>query len=316
MIDPVATVVIPTFNHGTTLGLAVKTALNQTVPIEIFIIGDGVPESSRAMISSLATNNPNIRFFDHPKHISRGEPYRHAALQEARGRIVCYLCDRDLWLPNHVERMAVLLESADFAHSLSLHILPEKSYCFFPVNLTMAEHRLRMLTRFNRVAFSCAAHTLAFYRRLERGWETTPPGKPTDWHMFQQFLANEDCRCASSNYPSAITFPSPPRLNWSEEQRIAELQIWAARLTDNATRQTLVQEILEAAILDRDGALAETYEASRTAEQMLADLYQSPLWRLRQKILSIPGVRPLKNMLYKLNWLTADHHETVPRKTL
>lgn len=300
MVDPVATVIIPTFNHGTTLSYAIATALSQTVPLEIFIIGDGVPESSRAMIASLAATNQHIRFFDHPKHARRGEPYRHAALQEARGRIVCYLCDRDLWLPNHVEHMAALLENADFAHSLSLHILPEQGYVFFAGNLTMPEHRLRMLTRFNRVAFSCAAHTLNFYRRLERGWETTPPGKPTDWHMFQQFLAREDCRCTSSNYPSAITFPSPPRLEWSEEQRVAELQIWATRLTDSNARQALVQEILEAAMLDRDHELAEAYEVSRTAEQILSDLYQSPLWRLRLRILGIPGLRPLKNMLYKL----------------
>lgn len=42
MSDPVATVILPTFDHAKSLALAVRCALDQTVPIELFIIGDGL----------------------------------------------------------------------------------------------------------------------------------------------------------------------------------------------------------------------------------------------------------------------------------
>ena len=40
MTTPRATVVIPTFDHGPLLGLAVDSALRQSVPVEVFIVGD------------------------------------------------------------------------------------------------------------------------------------------------------------------------------------------------------------------------------------------------------------------------------------
>ena len=300
MARPEATVLIPTFDHGETLRFAVETALAQTRTVEVFIIGDGVPERSRGMIRGLVARDDRVRFFDHPKHESRGEPYRHAALREARGRIVCYLCDRDLWLPDHVERMAALLVNADFAHSLSLHVMPGDGFRFFPADLMLPEHRARMLTRFNRVAFSCAAHTLDFYHRLERGWEITPRGKPTDWHMFQQFLGCGDCRCVSGTWPSAITFPSPPRIDWSEERRVAELKCWTEKIAASEARHALVTGIFEAAVRHRDRELAETYAAVRRiqasrdrARQVLDDLYRSPWWRLHEAIIDVPGLRRL-----------------------
>jgi len=281
--EPIATIVIPTFDHGSTIRHALASALAQTVPVEVFVIGDGVPDRCRALIRDLAAGDARIRVFDHPKHERRGEPYRHAALAEARGRIVCYLCDRDLWMPDHVERMASLLADADFAHSLSHWVLPGGGFEFFPVDLQVPEHRHRMLTRVNRVALSCAAHTLAFYRSLERGWHTTPPGKETDWHLFQQFLARTDCRCVSGTWPSAITFPSPPRLGWTEAQRVAELDDWASRLDTPDSRRAVGIGMLEAALRQRDRELGHVY-------RMLRDVHESRWWWLRQRLHAVAGV--------------------------
>lgn len=274
MDAPLATVLIPTFNHGSTIRYALETALWQSVPVEVFVIGDGVPAASRASLRTLTQADGRIRFFDHPKHRRRGEPYRHAALQEARGRIVCYLCDRDLWLPDHVERMLGLLERADFAHSLSLHIRPDGDTLFFPCDLASPVDRERMLREENRVAFSCAAHTLEMYRRLPQGWDTTPAGKWTDWHMFQKFLAHPACRCASGTYPSALTFPSPPRIDWNEAQRLAELAAWRARIDTAAQRQSLALGLLESAVRFRDARIAEEFTMRRASEEAAAQAQQ------------------------------------------
>ena len=79
MTTPRATVVIPTFDHGPLLGLAVDSALRQSVPVEVFIVGDGVPEAHKAFIRDLTAGDARVRFFDHPKSPGRGEAYRHAS---------------------------------------------------------------------------------------------------------------------------------------------------------------------------------------------------------------------------------------------
>ena len=254
---PLATVLIPTFNHGDTIKFALDSALNQTVPVEIFIIGDGVPDAMRSTIKKLVAEHDCVRFFDNPKHERRGEPYRHEALKYAQGKIICYLCDRDLWLPDHVERMNTLLQDADFVHSLSMHVLPGGGYRFYPVDLSLPQYRLEMLKVRNRVAFSCAAHTLSMYQALDEGWTTTPRGKATDWHMFQKFLGNSQCKTMSAYYPSAITFPSPGRLEWTEEQRIVELSKWQEKLSTDIGRMKVVQDVLEQSVQQRDVILAK-----------------------------------------------------------
>ncbi len=121
-----ATVVIPTHDHGPLLNYSIGSVLAQTVrDIEVFVIGDGVPDVTRTLIRRMMDADARIRFWDHPKGQRLGEVYRHIALAEARGRIVCYLSDDDLWLPNHIENVGHLLENADWAHSMPVYIQPE-----------------------------------------------------------------------------------------------------------------------------------------------------------------------------------------------
>lgn len=259
MTDPVATIILPTFDREGTIELTISHALAQTVPVELFIIGDGVPAPRAERLRALAQADERIRYFHHPKHPRRGEPYRDAALTEARGRIICYLCDRDLWLPDHVATMAAMLEQADFCHSLPVHIFPDDEIRTYSTDLAIPIHRRNMLTLWNRVPLSCAAHSLAFYRTLDQGWDDTPEGELTDWHFFKKFLRRADCRCVSGVDPSAITFPTRPRTGWNDERRMAEIADWAARIATDAGRLTTRLAIVGKAVKDRDLLLGQCY---------------------------------------------------------
>lgn len=263
MSDPVATVIIPTFDHGATIRLAIETALWQTVPVEVIVVGDGVPPASRALIREIEAGEPRVRFIDQPKHPRRGEPYRHAALEQARGQVVCYLCDRDLWFPDHVEKLAALLTRADFAHAFPLHLLPNGVMKFFSGNLAEPFFRERARVAANSVPLSCAAHTLAFYRTLSEGWSSTPDGQPTDWHFFRKFLDRADCRCVSGMDITALTFPSPPRRGWSESQRFEELAAWRARIDTRGGRTHIALHLMKLAVAQRDRELAKVYQLLR-----------------------------------------------------
>jgi len=111
-----ATVVIPTFDHGPTLLRSIPSALAQSVEeIEVLVVGDGAPDVTREIVAKLAASDERVRFFDNPKGPGNGEIHRHAALAEAAGRLVAYLADDDLWMPEHLEVLESLLAEAGCA---------------------------------------------------------------------------------------------------------------------------------------------------------------------------------------------------------
>ena len=230
-----ATVLIPTHNHGATLLLSARSALAQTVrEIEVFIVGDGMCPDTASAAEELERQDSRVRVFRHPKGPRHGEIHRHAALAEARGAIVCYLSDDDLWLPNHVQVMEELLREADFAHTLGIRVQPDgRLRVGNKVDFGMAGIRDLVFTpglRVGGTSLSAMAHTMAMYRRLPVGWDTTPAGTPTEVAMSRKFIQHADCRLASGTTPTLIRLPSPARRGWSPEQRLAELSAWASQI--------------------------------------------------------------------------------------
>lgn len=317
-----ATVLIPTHDHGPTLLRSVRSALGQTAEdLEVFVVGDGVPDATREVMGELTGSDDRVRFFDNPKGPRHGELHRHAALQEAGGEIVCYLADDDLWLPDHVEEMRRLLGEADFAHALPLSIDGDGRFHHFRVDLARPYWRELLLGGENRIPLSCGAHTLELYRRLPAGWRTTPDETYTDLYMWQQILAVPGSRAVSGTAPTVLHFPSSGREGWTEAQRLAELDAWSSRsevgqglldvvATDSAgleellssredelrrihsnlveadrDRARLLQRIDELGVQVRD-VDAELCERRRD----LANLSSSVTWRLRERIVNLPGL--------------------------
>jgi hypothetical protein len=320
-----ATVVIPTYDHGPTLLRSVRSALAQTVTeLEVFVIGDGVPDITRELMAELTTGDERVRFFDHPKGPRHGELYRHTALQEARGELVCYLCDDDLWLPGHVEHLCELLRESDFAYSLPFWIDPNGDIHPLRVDLRLPHFQALFGDGENRIPLSCAGHTLELYRRLPHGWRTTPDGIFTDLFMFQQILAVPGCRVAAGAKATVINLPSPERRGWTLDERVAELDRYAARLPEPAFAAELTERVV-AAMADDAAELEAAYgeledearrahaaageleirlrasEAERAKVEELASsldeelqvISSSVTWRLRAHLLAIPGLSGL-----------------------
>jgi hypothetical protein len=243
-----ATVVIPTHDHADTLLYSVASARAQTVAdIEIFVVGDGVPDRTRELMAELARSDPRIRFFDSPKGPRHGELHRAAALEQARGRCVCYLCDDDLWLPSHLEVLCGALREADFAHTIELVAPPDgelpRANGF---DLGHPPDRRLLLEDNAGVGLSCAGHTLSAYRRLPHGWRTTPEPIHTDIYMWRQFLAEPWCRAVSVAVPTVLKFVAPLRKGWSLERRVAELSQWSERVAAPGYAGRLAGDLLRA----------------------------------------------------------------------
>lgn len=247
MTVPLATVLIPTHDHGPLVEPSVESALAQTVQdIEVFVVGDGVPDRTREVVAELVRRDERVRFFDNPKGPRHGEIHRHAALLEASGSVVLYLSDDDLWFPDHVQTMLqTLRENAlDLVSAVCLKAYPDGRV------MVRAHDVSRYRTAFLRgdpvpgIPLSCAGHTSAAYRALPYGWRTTPEGIATDRYMWQQFLAEPANRVGSATRLTVISLASDLRTAMTIEERLVEMTSWHERVRDPARRAEIYAEAL------------------------------------------------------------------------
>jgi glycosyltransferase involved in cell wall biosynthesis len=239
-----ATILLPTTSdRGPLLQYSAGSALRQTVQdIELFIVGDGVNETTRQAANALVQQDKRVNFFDFPKHPRRGETYRHEVLQsEAKGEIVCYLCDRDLMLSNHIAELYEALNISDIASSFCYSIRATGEITLAHVDFIgeWKDHN----TKLRRL--SCIAHTLEAYKSLPYGWRTTPPNQFTDHYMWRQFLEQNEIRANMIPVPTVLYFNRRPHPgSWSTERRREELANWYATLVSEGGESRIHRDCL------------------------------------------------------------------------
>ncbi|MBP1762745.1 MAG: hypothetical protein H6Q64_2287, partial [Firmicutes bacterium] len=233
MSDIEATIIIPTFGRADFIIWALKSVQQQTITgIEIFVIGDGASPVTKDIVAGEASHDSRIRFFDHPKGERNGERYRHQAIIQSKGKIICYLGHDDLWFPEHVESMLLLLKDADFGHSMHTYISVDGTIqgCLPLISDPLC--RSRMLQHYwNRFGPTCSAHTRNIYFGLPYGWRPAPLDIWSDLYMWRQFIIHPGCRFTGLLKTTTISFPRSFRYEYSVEQRAAELAGWFPRLS-------------------------------------------------------------------------------------
>jgi hypothetical protein len=278
-----ATVLIPTHEHVETLRHAVASVQQQTLQdLELFIVGDGVADATRALVTELSAADGRIRFFDYPKGPRKGEIHRHQALQQAQGRVVAYLGDDDCWMPHHLAVLDALLADADFGHTMQLGIGEDGHIVVLPADLENPRFCARMLgTLFNCFDLTFAGHTMAAYRRLPHGWRTTPPDFPwTDLYMWRQFLAEPWCRARSAMVPTGINTWTHLRPHLSDAERAADLGHWRAQISRPEFRETLWREVARQFAGQAIYAQLEYIQAAADLSASLAEMRASTSWQV------------------------------------
>ena len=258
---PEFTIIVPTFDHVETLWFSLESALAQTLgDFELVVVGDGAPPRTAEIVDAFAARDPRVRYAPNAKGARHGEAARHATLEHARGRYVAYLCDDDLWFPDHLATLATLLADHDLAHTMQIDLTPTgRTYAaLFDAD---ADPRALDAMRRNANGFGLASggHTLAAYRRLPFGWRPAPKGINSDTYFWLQLLDQSWCRYASHKWPDVIHLSMVPA-EWPAARRAAELATVAARLADRTCRDGLVRTALldvhERAV--RDASLSAT----------------------------------------------------------
>jgi glycosyltransferase involved in cell wall biosynthesis len=299
-----ATVVVPTHDHGATLRYSVGSALRQTVgEIEVFIVGDGMPDQAREVAVELERGDERVRLFDNPTGERFGELHRHAALAEVRAPVVLYLSDDDLWFPEHVETMLATLESsgADFVHASPIWRMGDGTHYRWIADLAQEPYRRLIFEGKNRVGLSSAGHTLDAYRRLPHGWRPAPRDHYSDAWMWRQFAEQPEMKFVCTTAPTVLHLPSSVRPGWTADERMSELASAAEVLGDPERRLALLTELyeaelgrltwletrgweLEAWVHDREQAIRWHAERAERAEATIQAMRASRRWQAGERL--------------------------------
>ncbi len=227
-------IIIPTFDHQETLNYSIHSVLQQTFQdFEILVVGDGAPEKTRDIMTEWCRRDGRIRYFDHPKGDAHGEIYRHEAILASRGEYIYYLCDDDLWLPNHLSVLYPYLLRFDFVSSCFVLVDPDGKVNVLEGQISDPAVRQRMITeKWNLFGPTSVAHSKRAYLRLPKGWHPRPDGIWSDLYMWRQWMTTPGMSFFSIPAITTAHFPSPMRTRMTLDERIHELREYSGRLGD------------------------------------------------------------------------------------
>lgn len=116
-MNPLVSIITPSFNHARYLENTVKSVLAQTYPnIEYIIIDDGSSDNSHEVIKQLAEKYPFIQYKlykDNKGHIRLNE-----GIEMAKGDYISFLSSDDWYLPEKIEKQMNLFQKLDKSYGV------------------------------------------------------------------------------------------------------------------------------------------------------------------------------------------------------
>jgi glycosyltransferase involved in cell wall biosynthesis len=282
--SPRFTVLIPVTRPPLLLPYAIESVLAQHVAdFELFVVCDGAPAETIACAEDYARRDPRVKVRAFPKGERHGEAHRHEVLRGAAGRYVAHIADDDLWLPDHLGELQILLSAVDFGHLLHVYAHADGRFEIVPGDLAMPETRRRMLSEaYNLFGPTFAGYRLDAYRRLPEGWTPAPTDLWTDLHMWRKFLRADGLAFGTRCAVTAIQLPAPERRDRTLEQRQEETRACWERVRDPHRRHELVEAVWRS-VLERSwhqGHQIQALAAARSELTAANEALQAELRRL------------------------------------
>lgn len=196
-LQPLVSIITPTFGRAAFLQTAWRWVENQTYPRIEWLVLDDSPAPDPWLS---AHPDPRIRYRHQAERLTIGEK-RNLLAAEARGELIAHFDDDDYYAPQYLERMVghLLAERADFVNlgSWYLYDLRHDFFGFWGLKLVTGLHygcyldalKLFSLTDENNARFRENYLSYAFsyvYRRAL--WEKAPFGA-VNWNEETAFVA-------------------------------------------------------------------------------------------------------------------------------
>ena len=306
-------VVIPTHNRRAHVLLAIESALRQTrEPLEVIVVADGCTDDTVEAVGAL--DDERVVLLDLPKAPGFGWENRNEALGRARGEVIAYLSDDDLWLPDHLQRIGELFDAevADVVQANACVIHPDGSLELSGLDWRVPEYRRRFLAvEENRTPSSAVSHVrgaaeaaggwrtvtidgdVDLWRRIVRsGASTVAMMEPTVLFFGARRGTPEERAQQARDYMEKLRDPLELARLRAEISRVA-LQFEADTrhdLYERNDQHAALHERFGAALgelerlRERDGAERSELERLRERDATLTRVENGGWWRLRQRL--------------------------------
>ncbi len=202
---PRFSILMPTHSRVDVIGHAIQSVLDQSeTDFELLVVGDGCVSGTADVVAGF--RDPRIRFFDLPKALHFGYANRNTALREARGELIAFAADDDLWFPDHLERLGQALSGgAALAYSQALWVSSDGVLAPFLTNLEFDDERQVFFSYQNTLCADCVVYRADALPHLDAWPEEVPAGG--DWKLWQRIInENEDRPFAYCRTPTVLHF--------------------------------------------------------------------------------------------------------------
>lgn len=273
-VDPLVSVVIPTWNRlNTLIDRAIPSALDQTHRnLEVIVVGDCSPPEVPEAITKLS--DPRVSFhnltvrgpYDDDPHrawLASGTPAINAGVQLARGMWIAPLGDDDAFVPEHITQL------------LSVARNKRLEFVYGRIRYTFPDGRTGVLGEFpprvEQFGLQAAIyHTGLRFLELELGHALF--GKPNDWGLIHRMM-RIGVRIGMDDHVSSDYWPSMRALQRQNEKPLDTMPDQLATVETRLAelQQRLANEHHRSALLD-----------SRVADlaRQLHEVRRSRSWRL------------------------------------
>lgn len=104
-------VIIPTWNRANTIAKAIKSVLNQTVPVlEIVVYDDGSTDNTFEIVQAI--KDRRVRWFS-GRHFGLPAVIRNRAIEKSKGEWIAFLDSDDEWYPKKLEKQLELVKKTN-----------------------------------------------------------------------------------------------------------------------------------------------------------------------------------------------------------
>lgn len=111
-MEPLVSVIIPTYNRAYCIGNAVQSVLKQDYEnMEILIVDDGSTDDTEAVIKSI--EDTRIRYYKNSVN-SGAAAARNTGISLAKGKYIAFQDSDDEWLEGKLKQQVELLENSDY----------------------------------------------------------------------------------------------------------------------------------------------------------------------------------------------------------
>jgi glycosyltransferase involved in cell wall biosynthesis len=268
------TVAIPTHNRRETVLLAAGSCLRQTrPPVQVIVLADGCTDGTAEALRGLGDDRIEVLELD--KAPGYAYAHRNIALERARGGVIAYLGDDDMFLPDHFERIGELWDAgiADVVVAGACLVHERDELQPMTDEWTVPRMQARLLDGVNRVPMGAVSLTVELARRAG-GWDGTQP-REGDLDLWKRVL-RAGARPATSLAPTLLHFRATTR-DQPWDDRVRQNTGWFERMGDPVERARLRRDYAQAlgereqARLDEIAELERRLQVARHEAELLRE---------------------------------------------